>query len=175
MRVSTRHAAFSHPRPQLTLPRSQPAQRRIAKVKATVDNDDDKVLSQNKGGAELNDRILSGEFTDSGSTKEKLTRPVRKILAQDPVGIGRLLALLLARLGRQWRATAAARMPTATGDIREIVGQPVFVPLYNLYLRYGNIFRLSFGPKSFIIISDPAYAKQILYTNADKYSKGLLR
>jgi hypothetical protein len=33
----------------------------------------------------------------------------------------------------------------------------------------------SFGPKSFIIISDPAYAKQILYTNADKYSKGLLR
>lgn len=154
---------------------------------------------------------------------------------------GRLLALLLARLGREWRQAAAARMPTATGDIREIVGQPVFVPLYNLYLRYGKIFRLrcamrarahrggaapqaararariawpaqlaagreqqhggiltaslvpppvlhatralraaavllcSFGPKSFVIISDPAYAKQILYTNADKYSKGLLR
>lgn len=40
--------------------------------------------------------------------------------------------------------------------------------------RYGKIFRLSFGPKTFVIISDPAYAKQILQTNADKYSKGLL-
>lgn len=55
---------------------------------------------------------------------------------------GRLLALLLAKLGRQWRAEAAARMPEARGDIREIVGQPVFVPLYNLYLRYGKLFRL---------------------------------
>ncbi|KAG2422214.1 hypothetical protein HXX76_016214 [Chlamydomonas incerta] len=65
-------------------------------------------------------------------------------------------------------------MPEARGDIREIVGQPVFVPLYKLFLVYGKIFRLSFGPKSFVIISDPAYAKQILLTNADKYSKGLL-
>lgn len=37
---------------------------------------------------DINKRILSGEFTDSGSTKEKLTRPIRKALAQDPVGIG---------------------------------------------------------------------------------------
>ncbi len=66
-------------------------------------------------------------------------------------------------------------MPEARGDIREIIGQPVFVPLYYLYLRYGKIFRLSFGPKTFVVISDPGYAKQILLTNANKYSKGLLR
>ena len=65
-------------------------------------------------------------------------------------------------------------MPEATGDIREIVGQPVFVPLYKLFLVYGPIFRLSFGPKSFVVISDPALAKQVLLTNAHKYSKGLL-
>ena len=65
-------------------------------------------------------------------------------------------------------------MPTATGDIREIVGQPVFVPLYKLFMAYGPIFRLSFGPKSFVVISDPALAKQVLLTNATKYSKGLL-
>jgi hypothetical protein len=88
MRVSTRHAALRNPRPQLTLRSSQPTQRRITKVAAKVDEEEAKVLSQNKGGDELNDRILSGEFTDSGSTKEKLTRPVRKVLAQDPVGIG---------------------------------------------------------------------------------------
>ena len=43
----------------------------------------------------------------------------------------------------------------------QIVGQPVFVPLYKLFLAYGKIFRLSFGPKNFVIISDPAMAKQV--------------
>lgn len=154
-------------------------------------------------GGSLDDRIAAGEFSDTGSTKERLTRPVRKLLAQDPVGIGegsggrplawpvhywhrsigdggggdatrravralppprplppppcrhpfhttqpyiyntrtqhpspspagRWLALQLAQLGREWRAVAARRMPEARGDIREIVGQPVFVPLYRL-------------------------------------------
>lgn len=65
-------------------------------------------------------------------------------------------------------------MPTATGDIREIVGQPVFVPLYRLFLTYGPIFRLAFGPKSFIVVSDPDLAKQVLLTDASSYTKGLL-
>jgi hypothetical protein len=30
-------------------------------------------------------------------------------------------------------------MPTATGDIREIVGQPVFVPLFKLYQVRGPL------------------------------------
>ncbi|GIL65093.1 hypothetical protein Vafri_18867 [Volvox africanus] len=124
-------------------------------------------------GEDLFERIESGEFTDAGSTKEKMTRPLRQALAKEPL-IGRAIARTLAELGRRWRSDAAKRMPEARGDIREIVGQPVFVPLYKLFLVYGKIFRLSFGPKSFVIISDPAYAKQILMTNADKYSKGLL-
>ena len=65
-------------------------------------------------------------------------------------------------------------MPEARGDIREIVGQPVFVPLYKLYLAYGGVFRLSFGPKTFVIVSDRDVAKQILVTNAAQYSKGIL-
>lgn len=39
-------------------------------------------------GENLEERIANGEFDDSGSTKEKLTRPVRKVLAKDPVGPG---------------------------------------------------------------------------------------
>mgnify|MGYP006906401683 CR=1 FL=1 len=35
-------------------------------------------------------------------------------------------------------------MPTATGDIREIVGQPVFVPLYRLFLTYGKVSEMFF-------------------------------
>jgi hypothetical protein len=41
-------------------------------------------------------------------------------------------------------------------------------------VRGTQIFRLSFGPKRFVIISDPEYTRQILMTNAEKYSKGLL-
>ena len=59
---------------------------------------------------------------------------------------GRAFALWLAQIGLRWRAEAASRMPTASGDIREIVGQPVFVPLYRLFLTYGAVFRLAFGP-----------------------------
>jgi len=65
-------------------------------------------------------------------------------------------------------------MPEARGDIREIVGQPVFVPLYKLFRTYGPVFRLSFGPKTFVVVSDPAVAKRLLLTDAAKYSKGLL-
>ena len=41
--------------------------------------------------ASLDERISSGEFTDSGSTKERASRPVRKFLAQDPFGPGERL------------------------------------------------------------------------------------
>ncbi len=128
--------------------------------------------------------MKSGEFGDlngrKGSKKELLTRPLRKALAHDQGGVGgresncggrvmpahdpiltgRFIALQLANLGREWTANAAKKMPVATGDIREIIDQPVFIPLEQLFRVYGKIFRLSFGPKNFVIISDPGYAKQ---------------
>lgn len=63
----------------------------------------------------------------------------------------------------------------ATGDVRKIVGQPVFVPLYKLFLTYGKIFRLSFGPKHFVVISDAAMAKQVrwdVYTTQETHCSG---
>jgi beta-ring hydroxylase len=127
-----------------------------------------------KYGENLEERIASGEFDDSSSTKEKLTRPLRKLLAKDVFGPGRALAYQLAQVAKRWRRAAAERMPEARGDIREIVGQPVFVPLYKLFLIYGKVFRLSFGPKTFVIVSDAELARQVLLTNASNYSKGLL-
>ena len=38
----------------------------------------------------------------------------------------------------------------------------------------AQVFRLSFGPKSFVVVSDAQLARQILLTNAGNYSKGLL-
>lgn len=80
----------------------------------------------------------------------------------------------MAQLGKDWRRQASERMPVARGDIREIVGQPVFVPLFNLFRIYGKVFRLSFGPKNFVVVSDADLVKHILLTNANNYTKGLL-
>ena len=53
-------------------------------------------------------------------------------------GAGRNIALKLARAGKEWKAAAAVRMPEARGDIREIIGEPVFVPLQKLAITYGK-------------------------------------
>ena len=41
-------------------------------------------------------------------------------------------------------------------------------------IQYGSVYKLLFGPKSFIVISDPIIAKHILRDNAKAYDKGLL-
>lgn len=84
------------------------------------------------------------------------------------------MAFQLAQVGKTWQEEARKKMPEARGDLRELVDKPVFVPLYMLFRAYGGIFRLSFGPKTFVVVSDPAVVRQILLTNAEKYSKGLL-
>lgn len=38
----------------------------------------------------------------------------------------------------------------------------------------AQVFRLSFGPKSFVVVSDAEVARHMLLTNATNYSKGLL-
>ncbi|KAE9448033.1 hypothetical protein C3L33_20060, partial [Rhododendron williamsianum] len=63
------------------------------------------------------------------------------------------------------------KIPEAKGAIRAIRSEPFFIPLYELYLTYGGIFRLTFGPKSFLIVSDPSIAKHILRDNSKSYSK----
>ncbi|GAQ79315.1 cytochrome P450 [Klebsormidium nitens] len=120
----------------------------------------------------LAEKIASGSYSVKRRPPGGLLR-LRRVLARaGPPGRG--AAKLLADIERGWRLLVSANMPEARGDIREIVGQPVFVPLYRLFLVYGGVFRLSFGPKSFVIISDPLVAKQVLFKNAKNYSKGIL-
>ncbi|KAK6156432.1 hypothetical protein DH2020_010680 [Rehmannia glutinosa] len=42
------------------------------------------------------------------------------------------------------------KIPEARGDIRAISSEPFFIPLYELYLTYGGVFRLTFGPKGIL-------------------------
>ena len=61
------------------------------------------------------------------------------------------------------------------GDLQTLAGGPLFLLLEKYYNTHGPIFNLSFGPKSFLIISDPVMAKHILRDSSpEQYCKGIL-
>lgn len=60
------------------------------------------------------------------------------------------------------------------GDLQTLAGGPLFLLLAKYYQDYGPIFNLSFGPKSFLVISDPVMARHILNGGVDDYCKGML-
>jgi hypothetical protein len=61
------------------------------------------------------------------------------------------------------------------GDLQTLAGGPLFLLLNKYFLEYGPIFNLAFGPKAFLVISDPVMAKHILkHRTTDQYCKGML-
>eukprot|EP00429_Kryptoperidinium_foliaceum_P049633 CAMPEP_0176126426 /NCGR_PEP_ID=MMETSP0120_2-20121206/63810_1 /TAXON_ID=160619 /ORGANISM="Kryptoperidinium foliaceum, Strain CCMP 1326" /LENGTH=739 /DNA_ID=CAMNT_0017461353 /DNA_START=259 /DNA_END=2475 /DNA_ORIENTATION=- len=61
------------------------------------------------------------------------------------------------------------------GDLQTLAGGPLFLLLNKYFLEYGPIFNLAFGPKSFLVISDPVMARHILRNRStDEYCKGML-
>lgn len=46
-----------------------------------------------------------------------------------------------------WTAGRALEIPQASGSMAAVGAQAFFIPLYELFLTYGGIFRLNFGPK----------------------------
>jgi hypothetical protein len=60
------------------------------------------------------------------------------------------------------------------GDLQTLAGGPLFLLLAKYYQDYGPIFNLSFGPKSFVVVSDPVMARHILKSNPENYCKGML-
>ncbi|KAL6002076.1 hypothetical protein ACLOJK_037524 [Asimina triloba] len=123
---------------------------------------------EEKRRAEIAARIASGEFTaDDGPG---FLRFLRQSLLQ--LGVPEEFIGFLS--GGSNAGKDAPKIPMAKGSIDAVRGQAFFIPLYELFLNYGGIFRLVFGPKSFLIVSDPSIAKHILRDNSKAYSKGIL-
>ncbi|GJM87357.1 hypothetical protein PR202_ga03303 [Eleusine coracana subsp. coracana] len=125
------------------------------------------IEEQNRRRAELSARIASGEFTVQGGPGWVAPLAGRLSKLGPP---GELAASLLTTLA----GAKGPEIPQAVGSLKAVVGEAFFLPLYDLFLTYGGIFRLNFGPKSFLIVSDPAIAKHILKDNSKAYSKGIL-
>ncbi|GAB2218540.1 hypothetical protein Droror1_Dr00001767 [Drosera rotundifolia] len=124
-------------------------------------------LLEEKRRAELSSRIASGEFTVQSSGFPSVVRS-----ALSKLGVPQDFLDFLFK----WSSYQGdyPKIPEAKGEIKAIRSEAFFIPLYELYLTYGGIFRLTFGPKSFLIVSDPAIAKHILKDNCKAYSKGIL-
>lgn len=122
---------------------------------------------EEKKRAELSARIASGEFTvQQSSFPLKLKSNLSKL------GVPSDILDIVLKPFEDYEKFS--KIPEAKGQIAAIRNEAFFLPLYELYLTYGGIFRLNFGPKSFLIVSDPPIVKHILKDNSKGYSKGIL-
>ncbi|KAI4374036.1 hypothetical protein MLD38_012082 [Melastoma candidum] len=154
---------------------SQPQLRRVAgngfwvasRISCSSSNGRVPEPAEEKRRAELSARIASGAFTVNRTG----------FLSQLRSGLSKLgfpaevLDILF-----NWVDDGGdhLKIPEARGSLSALRNEAFFVPLHELYLTYGGIFRLTFGPKNFLIVSDPAIAKHILKENSKGYSKGVL-
>lgn len=65
-------------------------------------------------------------------------------------------------------------MPVAEGAVSDLFGRPLFFALYDWFIQHGGVYKLAFGPKAFVVISDPIVARYVLRENAFSYDKGVL-
>ena len=64
--------------------------------------------------------------------------------------------------------------PLAEGALDDIGDGTMFIGLQNYFEQNGSPYKLCFGPKSFLVISDPMQARHILRDANVKYDKGVL-
>eukprot|EP00611_Tribonema_gayanum_P030854 TRINITY_DN869_c0_g3_i3.p2 TRINITY_DN869_c0_g3~~TRINITY_DN869_c0_g3_i3.p2 ORF type:complete len:485 (+),score=167.72 TRINITY_DN869_c0_g3_i3:323-1777(+) len=62
----------------------------------------------------------------------------------------------------------------ASGRLEDLAGGPLFLLLEKYFHKYGPVYKLAFGPRSFIVVSDPVMAKHLLKSNVGAYDKGVL-
>jgi cytochrome P450 family 97 subfamily B polypeptide 3 len=64
--------------------------------------------------------------------------------------------------------------PLAEGELGDIAEGTMFVGLQNYAQTYGSPYKLCFGPKSFLVISDAVQARHVLRDANKLYDKGIL-
>ncbi|KAK9846940.1 hypothetical protein WJX84_011063 [Apatococcus fuscideae] len=66
-------------------------------------------------------------------------------------------------------------IPVAQGELSDLAGdEPLFKNLFTWFIQSGGVYKLAFGPKAFIVVSDPVVVRHLLKENYDNYDKGVL-
>ena len=69
---------------------------------------------------------------------------------------------------------APDKAPLAAADVEGLDFQAIFLALKTYFDRYGTVYKMCFGPKSFMVVNDPVIARHILRENSENYDKGAL-
>ncbi len=69
---------------------------------------------------------------------------------------------------------APDKAPLAAADVEGLDFQAIFLALKTYFDRYGSVYKMCFGPKSFMVVNDPVIARHILRENSENYDKGAL-
>ncbi|GMH81492.1 hypothetical protein TrVE_jg13930 [Triparma verrucosa] len=64
--------------------------------------------------------------------------------------------------------------PLAEGALDDLASGTMFIGLQRYFNSYSSPYKLCFGPKSFLVVSDPVQAKHILLDANVNYDKGIL-
>lgn len=64
--------------------------------------------------------------------------------------------------------------PLAEGDISGLQDGTLYLGMHAYAERFGPVYKMCFGPKSFMVIGDPTVAKAVLREGANNYDKGVL-
>jgi cytochrome P450 len=66
--------------------------------------------------------------------------------------------------------------PLATGDLASsgLTDGTMYLGLQKYQKNFGDVYKLCFGPKSFMVVSDPVMVRHILRENVFNYDKGVL-
>jgi hypothetical protein len=64
--------------------------------------------------------------------------------------------------------------PLAAADVSDIDLKALFLGMKSYFDRYGSVFKMCFGPKSFMVVSDPVVVRHLLRENNRNYDKGQL-
>ena len=71
--------------------------------------------------------------------------------------------------------TGGENVPVCEGELSDLAGdEPLFKALYGWFLDLGGVYKLAFGPKAFLVVSDPVVVKHVLSENYSNYDKGVL-
>uniref|UniRef100_A0A0G4GBB2 Cytochrome P450 n=1 Tax=Chromera velia CCMP2878 TaxID=1169474 RepID=A0A0G4GBB2_9ALVE len=90
-----------------------------------------------------------------------------------PVGFGDSLALIVSNVDQIYNGMPSYdRAPVAAGTVSD--PDAIFLDLFRFYNQFGSVLKLAFGPKSFMVVSDPVVAKHLLKGSSTKYDKGVL-
>ncbi|KAL1503811.1 hypothetical protein AB1Y20_012278 [Prymnesium parvum] len=69
---------------------------------------------------------------------------------------------------------APDKAPLAAADVEGLDFKALFLGMKTYFDQYGSVFKMCFGPKSFLVVTDPMVAKHILKDNVKGYDKGAL-